>query len=344
MQIQSLAIILISYQRPMLLKKALESLISAIDNARNVNQQFSFQVYLCINGSDDVSYQLSLELQTRSVMHIEHNAKPLTPAAARNQLLQSVKSDFVFFMDDDVILPNDIFIHFRHFQNLYPKVDLWGGPNLTPPESLSQQKDCGWLVSQPFIVGPIAQRYVLSHRDISTGEQFNLMLCNLFVRSTLLQNGFEHFFKTAEENELIYRLQNKKCSMLSSPKLFVWHERRKTYTEFIKQIFYYGYGRGQLLNRVSLVKQKLFLLVPVLCICFLFLAFYFPQTIFSVVLSWLAFVQLMYLIEYRELNAKILILPLLMYAAYVFGLARGFIQMIFWNPKTKILSPEMNKH
>ena len=340
MQGQSLSIILISYQRIDLLEKSLKSLVSAIEIVKNNTCELLLSVYICINGTDDESYQLALNIK-RSFgaisTNIIYNSKPVTPAAARNQLLQLVTSEFVFFMDDDVYLPNNIFLNFWHLKNQYPNIDVWGGPNLTPPSNSQKQKDCGWLVSQALIVGPIAQRYVFSSKDLSLGGQFNLMLCNLFVRNKVLKKGFEFFFKTAEENELIYRLQRQKCQMLASSQLFVWHERRKTYTEFIKQIFYYGYGRGQLLARVSLFKQKLFLLVPIVCLFCLFFLFAFPKTIFAMILLWLTCIQFLYFIQVRHLSVKILFLPLLMCVAYTIGLFRGQTEMITQYQKSKIL-------
>lgn len=340
MQVQNLSIILVSYQRPDLLEKSLRSLALASEAIKSLNQHFNIQTYLCINGNDDDSDQLLLRIQKQYSflsIQIERINIPVSPAAARNHLLQFVKSEFVFFMDDDVCLPKDIFLHFLSLANQYPNVDVWGGPNLTPVDNSQEQKDCGWLVSQPLLVGPIAQRYAFANTDLAPGGQFNLMLCNLFVRHKLLGIGFESFFKTAEENELIYRLQSKKCQMLASHNLFVWHERRANAKSFVKQIFYYGYGRGQLLSRVSLLRQKFFLLVPFLFLFICTILFSFPKIVFAMILIWLCLIQFLYLAEFRRLNAKIFILPVLMCGAYVFGLFRGQTQMVSRHYKAKIL-------
>jgi succinoglycan biosynthesis protein ExoA len=340
MQVQNLAIVLVTYKRADLLKRSLSSLALAIQESKDVYHSFNFRTYLCINGEDNESYQLALQFQKQDAsfsMKIDCIPTPVTPAAARNNILQSVKDEFVFFMDDDVFLPKDIFLNFLRLACKFPEVDVWGGPNVTPIESSCQQKDCGWLLSQPLLVGPIAQRYALVNQKLVAGGQYNLMLCNLFVRHSILGTGFEPFFKTAEENELIYRLQEKRCPMFASHDLYVWHERRANYLSFVRQIFFYGYGRGQLLRRVSIMRQKLVILALFLFLFASMLFFVFPMIVFVFTLIWLFLINFMYLLEFRRLNAKIFILPLLIYFAYLFGLFSGYQQTLYNFFKTKEL-------
>lgn len=327
-----LSVILVTYQRKDLLKRALGSLSRAVHFAQNWKSDFVVKTYLCINGDDNESLPAALEVKEKNPqfdLQITTLDKAVTPAAARNHLLNLANSSFVFFMDDDVELPPNIFIHFLQLNKSMPAIDVWGGPNLTPHSSSQEKLDNGWFVAQPLIVGPVARRYSLSGKNFLPGNQFNLMLCNLFVRREVIdQQGFEVFFKTAEENELIYRLEKNGSQMASSDLLFVWHERRSSYQNFLKQIFYYGYGRGQLFFRVPIKRQKLFISAPIIVLLTLAL---FVKAVW-LILIWLVTLNIIYLIQFRRLNLVVFFMPPLMWILYCVGLLQGF----WFMKKTKL--------
>lgn len=322
-----LAVVLVTYRRIDLLKIALHSLSQAVQGLHVQQNRFVVKTYLCVNGSDEESLSVVLAAKQQNPnlhLHIEHLRKPLTPAGARNHLLKMVSSPYVFFMDDDVQLPPQIFIHFLQLYQLDPAIDIWGGPNLTPIGSTSRKLDNGWFLVQPLIVGPIAMRYGFSKKKIQRGSQFNLMLCNLFIRREAMgQQAFKVFFKTAEENELIYRLEKQGCKMASSDLLFVWHERRQNYKDFLKQIFCYGYGRGQLFCRVSVKRQKLFIAVPV----FISLALISWTKTLWIFLLWLIILKTLYITQLKRFNILAMFVPLMMWFCYSTGLLLGLASM-----------------
>ena len=252
-----ISVILVTHGRPNLLLRALASYEVARSSAEK-SGPFDFDLRILVNGHDDKTVEL-----LSGKHHFQQVDFPVTPAAARNFLLKDVHSPWVFFMDDDIELPKSFFKNFYQLAFDHPDVEIWGGPNMTPMLNNYLQLRNGWILACSLITGPVSSRYALSGRKTCDGNQFNLMLCNLFIKSYRLSDAtFLPIFKTAEENELLYRLQEKKISACASDWLSVTHERRQNASSFLKQIFYYGFGRGQLFCTVSLAKQIHLLFFP----------------------------------------------------------------------------------
>lgn len=285
------------------------------------------KLYICINGPDLPSEDVVRRFQEGHPLieiEVELLEVPRTPAAARNVFLRRINSSWVFFIDDDIQLPPRILLNFLNLRMKYPEIDLWGGPNLTPIASHSKKICYGWLLSHPLVVGPVFRRYGFSGTTFSQGGQFNLMLCNLFVRRTLIETeGFGVVFKTAEENELIYRLQKMDCQLGFSDELFVWHERRAGIRSFLTQIFYYGFGRGQLFCRVSLWPQGFFVLCAVLLPFAILCLLRFP----SVFLLWVLVLELNYVLRFRRFEFSVLILPPMIWGISFAGIISGVVSM-----------------
>ncbi len=322
-----MTVVAITYRRIFLLDKAFKSFLAAKNKAG-----FSIQFHLLVNGQDDETREW---IESHRHLFESTNSKyvmlpkAVSPAAARNLLLAEISSDWVFFMDDDVNIPPDFFSSFEGLSTEFPQVDVWGGPNLTP---VSHKKFCaGWFAENPLITGPLARRYCLSGKKIQQGGQFNLMLCNLIVKARCLKDrGFLEFLKTAEENEWFYYIVSQGWRLAASDRLYVWHERRGSGGQLLKQIFYYGFGRGQLLVHDSLWRQKIFLLPPLLTVAILAglsLHFGYAAGILSI---WLSVIQFSYVRRFGRWDVSALILPPLIWLSYVGGMLRGASGLIFF--------------
>lgn len=324
---RDLSILIVTFERADLLEKALNSLLVAVQCARKKYSDFEVETNLCINGQDKVTLNRLARFETISTlnMHVERIDKSITPAAARNLLLRREQGRFIFFMDDDIELPPDILLNFVQMSTDEPSIDVWGGPNLSPLNSSRCKQDNGWLVSQELIIGPIAWRYKKTRHRLQKGSQFNLMLCNLFIsRDAMNSKKFGEFFKTAEENELIYQLDRQGCKMKSSDRLFVWHERRENYFKFLKQIFFYGYGRGQLFYQEPIRNQKFFIFFPILFLLLLLAIFNVPW----IICVWLGVIKMLYIYRFRRWNNFILVLPIFIWVFYFLGLVTGLKRML----------------
>lgn len=311
--------IVTTYGRPALLQRMLRS----FESARSlVEKQYPVKLGLRIilNGDDAESEKILSE-------HLPFDKinNPITPAAARNLLLEKIEGDWVVFIDDDVQLPNDFFINFKKLTDDYPDVDVWGGPNTTPSHSNRQQARNGWMLSSYCITGPVANRYARTGNVLSVGNQFNLTLCNLFIKAKCLKSSvFLPFLKTAEENELIYLLKDNGCKLAASDLLYVSHERRSDTRRFLKQIFYYGYGRGQLFFNVAISKQLIFVIVPLAVGTALVGSFFSPWFF----LSWISVVNLSYFLSFKKFDPAAIWLPPAIWVFYVMGLARGIFASV----------------
>jgi glycosyltransferase involved in cell wall biosynthesis len=309
-------IIVVTFGRRMLLEKMLTSYFVAKAEAEK-RSQLSFELRMMLNGNDPDSEKLLLGYGP-----FEKVDKPATPAAARNMLMKKINSPWVFFMDDDIYIEPEFFLKFKELSDEYPEIDVWGGPNTTPHKSSYQQLRNGWILSSWLITGPVAQRYALKGKSFSRGGQFNLTLCNLFIKNKTLNNAeFLPFLKTAEENELIYSLKEKGCQLAFSDDLSVAHERRGSARKFLKQIFYYGYGRGQLFFKVPILKQLIFVFIPIVAALGVVTAVYLPWLL----VIWILSINLHYSIKFKKIDPLMFVLPILVWLFYLAGLTKGSV-------------------
>ena len=111
-----------------------------------------------------------------------------------------------------------------------------GGPNLPPPDSS--------LVANCVAVSPGAPTHVLLDDEVAE----HIPGCNMAFRREALAaiNGFDPVFRAAGDDvDLCWRLQNKGYKIGFSPAAVVWHFRRNTVRDYIKQ--QRGYGKAETL-------------------------------------------------------------------------------------------------
>lgn len=324
MTLPTLTVAMITHQRPPLLKRALESLRVAI---RKSPVSLDFKILL--NGQDPASNAMieSFISASPDLKISKFNLhQSVTPAQARNILCDEVASEWIAFLDDDILVPENLFQNFFSLQNQAPDVDVWGGPNLTPLDSDRASTLNGWVLCNPWIVGPVSKRYRLHHSTISRGHQFNLMLCNLIIRTNLFKKYyFVENLKTAEENELLARLKIQNCKMRVSDQLSVWHERRRDLKGLFRQIFYYGYGRGQVLSMGRLRTQWLFALYPFLYVLGCAALCAAPSWSVPLLFFWLISVQLQHRRNFSVWDLKVFFLPPLLWSLYTLGILKGLL-------------------
>jgi succinoglycan biosynthesis protein ExoA len=325
----SVSVVIVTYGRTALLEKAFNSLLSAAGET-----DLKVDVHLLINGFDPESLawvQKRQEDLGRLQTKIKSFSTRMSPAAARNALLDGISSSWIFFMDDDVQLPSSFFNNFKRVSGQHPQINVWGGPNLTPKTlSHSDISFCaGWYIENPLITGPVSKRYRISSHKIVQGNQFNLMLCNLFVKAECLKSrGFLSLFRTAEENELFYYFSSCGWQMAASADLYVWHERRAEPKTFLKQIFYYGFGRGQVLAHAPVWRQIYFILPLLFIFCLGALVVLMPGAGMSLLILWLMLIKFQFLIHFKRRSILPLVLPPLIWLLYSAGILKGLKQSL----------------
>jgi hypothetical protein len=168
------------------------------------------------------------------------------PGGGRNALIEKARGELLLFIDDDVEVHSELLARLARLAGELPGVGVFGGPNLTPRGSSRFQVIQGAVLGSIVTSGPIRRRYG-KHPSGSVDER-SLILCNLAVRRSTMR-PFQVDLACAEENQMLLDLERHGVEMRYDPDLIVYHERRDTAKGFSRQIYKYGYGRGQVLRR-----------------------------------------------------------------------------------------------
>jgi succinoglycan biosynthesis protein ExoA len=183
------------------------------------------------------------------------------PGGARNHLLSEAAGAWLYFVDDDATVDPAALQTLSRLVREWPEAGVIGGPNETPPGSSFFQALQGAVLGSLAGTGPVRKRYT-SHAA-APADQSDLILCNLAVRADVME-PFDPELICAEENGLLAVLKEKGVPMRYEPSLSVYHDRRPDVGSFARQMYKYGYGRGQLILRKPATFRPLFLLPSVL--------------------------------------------------------------------------------
>lgn len=176
---------------------------------------------------------------------IDHAARAL-PGGGRNSLIARARGELLLFIDDDVEMHPDLLVRLARLAGELPEVGVFGGPNLTPRGSSRFQVIQGAVLGSIVTSGPVRRRY--GQHPSGAADERSFILCNLAVRKSAVR-PFEADLACAEENQMLLELERHGVNMHYDPKLVVFHERRETPRGFSRQVYKYGYGRGQVLRR-----------------------------------------------------------------------------------------------
>lgn len=203
----------------------------------------AFECLVVLNGA-------STELTDVVARHAGEDARivpiPLartTASTARNVASARARAELVHFLDDDVLLPPELFEVVVRGMRARTDVGILGGPNLTPEDEPEFCQITGALLAGRFGTGIARARY--RRETEGPAEECDLILCNLVVRRAVLASGisFPGLFG-GEENALMGVARGRGVSMWYSPEAFVFHRRRRTLAAYCEQVNRYGEGRA----------------------------------------------------------------------------------------------------
>lgn len=165
------------------------------------------------------------------------------PGAARNELLKFSLAEWIFFCDDDVLIPENLLLNFIQLQRNNPEIQVFGGPNVTPPNSSRLERAQGYALGLTTVTGPISRRYLQrtqAEPDLKVNSPLGLTLCNLFWKR---KNGiyFPENYICGEELNLLHSTEP---PFIISSSLVIHHYRRSSWKAFFQQTFKYGIGRA----------------------------------------------------------------------------------------------------
>jgi glycosyltransferase involved in cell wall biosynthesis len=201
-----------------------------------------YELLVCSDGDPDVRALVHDRFPGARVCEVRR----ALPGAARNLLVEQARGELLLFLDDDIRLAPDLLARYGRVAADHPDLDVFGGPNETPPGSSRFQFVQGAALASMVGSGPVRRRYG-AHPPGVADERF-FILCNLAVRRAAMV-PFANDLVCAEENAVLAEMARRGARMYYSPDLAVYHERRGSLRGFASQMHKYGRGRGQLLAR-----------------------------------------------------------------------------------------------
>ena len=302
------------------------------------------KISVIIPSAPDRSFEAILQnLEKIKPPHVEMEIfiiKGTWPPLQRNMGIKAATGDYIFFFDDDIIIPaGSIEAALATFEE-NPEIQVVGGPNITPLESSFIQQCIGQAHASFFTGLQTSIRYRKSRAPKTVNEN-HLITCNLAFRTKILkENLFNPALFANEENELLGRLVRKGNLLAYNPDFFIYHHRRKNIAQYAKQIFKWGEGRTlHTIKRPAHFKPTFF--IPLLflgyCISLIWLhptetnstVYYLPLVTYLILALIFSTITCM-----REKNSHrrprwsyLLVLPWLFFVthiSYAFGLLWGF--------------------
>ncbi len=252
------------------------------------------------------------------------------PSAGRNHLIEVATGELLLFLDDDIVFGPHLLARLDDLATGHPDDSVFGGPNDTPLDSSRFQAVQGAVLASLIASGPVRRRYG-AHPAGNADERW-FILCNLAVRRSVMRR-FDEELVCAEENALLTELHESGARMRYDPGLAVYHERRPDLAGFIRQMYKYGRGRGQLIRRRPRWSHPVFLAPSVL------LAYLAALPVLVVIEPLLAIPALVYVAVVLAGAAKVAVslrrsgtMPLaallivVVHACYGCGVVRGIVR------------------
>jgi O-antigen biosynthesis protein len=221
---RKISVVVASYNGERTLEACLESL-------EKLNYP-DYEIILVDDGSNDATPQIASKHPRIRYFRHEQN---LGLSTARNTGIAAATGEIVAFTDADCRADEDwlYYIAVTLMRGSYVGI---GGPNLLPPEDSP--------VAAAVMVSPGGPAHVM----LTDRYAEHIPGCNMaFYKSALLEcGGFDPLFRRAGDDvDVCWRLQQAGHQLGFSPAAFVWHYRRSTIREYLKQ--QYGYGEAEAL-------------------------------------------------------------------------------------------------
>jgi GT2 family glycosyltransferase len=207
------------------------TLATCLDSLTRLNYP-NYEVILVDDGSTDGTAQVA-RLRPK-VRYFKHE-KNLGLSVARNTGIAAAEGELVAFTDADCRADED-WLYYLAGDLLASEFAGVGGPNLLPPEDS--------LVAAAVMVSPGGPAHVM----LTDRQAEHIPGCNMaFYKWALAEaGGFDPIFhKAGDDVDLCWRLQQEGCRIGFSPAGFVWHYRRSTIGQYLKQ--QHGYGEAEAL-------------------------------------------------------------------------------------------------
>ena len=208
-------------------ERTVDSCLASLETLNYPN----YEVIVVNDGSNDRTKEISERYKYVRLINQANQGL----SAARNVGLRASTGDIIAYTDCDCMVDPDWLMHLvaRFLTSDFGAV---GGPNLPPPDNS--------MVANCVAVSPGAPAHVLLDDEIAE----HIPGCNMAFRREALEaiDGFDPLFRAAGDDvDVCWRLQNKGYKIGFSAAAVVWHFRRNTVRDYVKQ--QEGYGKAEAL-------------------------------------------------------------------------------------------------
>jgi GT2 family glycosyltransferase len=192
-----------------------------------------FRVVVVSDGSTDGTHEY-LKGLTTSLDLTPIIQKNQGPAAARNRGIQEAISEYVLFIDDDVVAaPQLLSEHMCYHRDNAQVVVI--GPMLTP----SDHRMAPWVFWEQQMLMK-QYRAMLNGVYHATARQFYTGNTSLRREHLVAAGGFDERFRRAEDVELAYRLERRGIEFLFNPDAIGYHYANRSFRSWIDIPYVYG--------------------------------------------------------------------------------------------------------
>lgn len=170
------------------------------------------------------------------------------PAKARNIGAEKVKSDYMVFLDSDVLLPKyyvgTVLETLRKANVSGEKIDLFGGPDRAHPSFSDIQKAIDYAMTSPLTTGGIrgGKKHVGSYQP----RTFNMGVSQALFRQV---GGFDSGMRFGEDIDFSLRCIKAGARVALLHEAYVYHKRRVDFRKFFRQVYNSGAARIALTRR-----------------------------------------------------------------------------------------------
>jgi GT2 family glycosyltransferase len=206
-----------------------------LNSLKNLNYP-DYEIILVDDGSTDHTQQICRRFP--NVHYIRHE-KNLGLSVARNTGIAAATGEIVAFTDSDCRADED-WLYYLIGDLMNSEFTGIGGHNLLPPED-------SWIAAA-VMVSPGGPAHVMLTDRLAE----HIPGCNMAFYKWALEEigGFDPIFRKAGDDvDVCWRLQQQGYKLGFSPAGFVWHYRRATVRDYLKQQYGYGEAESLLVRR-----------------------------------------------------------------------------------------------
>jgi glycosyltransferase involved in cell wall biosynthesis len=308
------SVIIPVYNRPEEVRELLESLVK--QTYRN------FEVLIVEDGSKNTCEEVCRSFSGQLELHYffkENSGQGFS----RNYGFERAKGDYFVQLDSDAVIPETYFEAVEQRLNT-DYLDAYGGPDAAHESFTPIQKAVNYAMTSVFTTGGIRGK------KNNLGGQFHPRSFNFgFSREVWNKVGGYKITRMGEDIEFSIRMIEAGFKVGLIPEAFIYHKRRTSFTQFYKQLFFFGRARINI-SRFFPKELKIVHLFPLVFTLFVFsipVQFFVYQPLFFLSLSVFLFYFLVIFLHSTVQNISLKVGFLSIAACFIqlFAYGCGFI-------------------